>query len=154
DRSRRYDSASGLARDVERFLKHEPVEARPPSATYRLQKFLRRNRAAVLTTAIVAVAVVLGAAISVWQVVRAQNAEATLVAERRQYALERATEAAFSGDLAKARKAIIAAQKAGVEAHQVYWLQGLVHFQRGKFSDARKEFEASLEIKRTAAAMG
>src|SRR5262249_4150082 len=48
DRSRRYDTASNLARDVERYLKDEPVEARPPSATYRLRKLFRRNKAAVL----------------------------------------------------------------------------------------------------------
>jgi tetratricopeptide (TPR) repeat protein len=80
--------------------------------------------------------------------------DAALLAERRQNALERATEAAFSGDLDKARKAIVAAQKAGVGADQVYWLQGVVHFQRGKFDDAIKEFEASLELKKTAAALG
>src|SRR5262249_26021919 len=125
-------------RDVERYLKDEPVEARPPSTTYRLQKFLRRNRAAVLTTAIVTAAIVLGLAISVWQAMRAQDAEATLladqekhdqelrkktdelIAERRQHALDRAIEAAFGGDLEKARKTILEAQRAGVEAHQVY----------------------------------
>ncbi|MCI0459730.1 MAG: WD40 repeat domain-containing serine/threonine-protein kinase, partial [Gemmataceae bacterium] len=49
DRSRRYETASGLARDVERYLHDEPVEACPPSAGYRLRKFVRRNRAAVST---------------------------------------------------------------------------------------------------------
>src|SRR5262249_4319522 len=47
DRTRRYDTASGLARDVERYLRDEPVEARPPSSGYRLRKFVRRNRGAV-----------------------------------------------------------------------------------------------------------
>ena len=50
DRSRRYETANGLAADVRRYLDDEPVEARPPSAWYRLGKFARRNRAA-LTTA-------------------------------------------------------------------------------------------------------
>ena len=44
DRTRRYESAGGLARDVERFLSHEPVEAGPPSATYRLRKYARKHR--------------------------------------------------------------------------------------------------------------
>ncbi len=44
DRTRRYESASGLARDVERFLGDEAVEAGPPTAGYRLRKFLRRNK--------------------------------------------------------------------------------------------------------------
>jgi tetratricopeptide (TPR) repeat protein len=85
---------------------------------------------------------------------RLKKEEDERLAERRQYALDRAIEAAFGGDLEKARKVILAAQKAGVEAHQVYWLNGLVHYQRGKYEEAIKEFEASLELKRTAAALG
>src|SRR5262249_45521241 len=46
DRSRRYDTASNLARDVERYLKDEPVEARPPTAWYRVSKMVRRHRVA------------------------------------------------------------------------------------------------------------
>jgi tetratricopeptide (TPR) repeat protein/serine/threonine protein kinase len=46
DRNRRYESASALAADVQRFLKDEPVQACPPSATYRLRKFARRNKTA------------------------------------------------------------------------------------------------------------
>src|SRR5262249_42980951 len=48
DRTRRYEAASALARDVERYLQHQPVEAGPPSARYRLGKFLRRHRMAAL----------------------------------------------------------------------------------------------------------
>jgi tetratricopeptide (TPR) repeat protein len=48
ERSRRYETASGLARDVERFLADESVEACPPSAAYRLRKFIRRNRGSLL----------------------------------------------------------------------------------------------------------
>ena len=44
DRTRRYEAASALARDVERYMQHEPVEAGPPSRRYRLGKFLRRHR--------------------------------------------------------------------------------------------------------------
>jgi serine/threonine protein kinase/tetratricopeptide (TPR) repeat protein len=44
DRSRRYETASGLARDVERYLHDEPVEACPPTAAYRFRKFARRNK--------------------------------------------------------------------------------------------------------------
>jgi serine/threonine protein kinase/tetratricopeptide (TPR) repeat protein len=44
DRNRRYQTASGLARDLERYLADEPVEACPPSATYRLRKFARKHR--------------------------------------------------------------------------------------------------------------
>jgi tetratricopeptide (TPR) repeat protein len=43
DRNRRYDSANGLAQDVERYLADEPVAAGPPTAAYRLRKFARRH---------------------------------------------------------------------------------------------------------------
>ena len=46
DRTRRYETANGLARDIERYLDDEPVEACPPSATYRLRKFARKHRGA------------------------------------------------------------------------------------------------------------
>src|SRR5580765_2570734 len=52
DRARRYESASALAADVERYLADEPVEACPPSTVYRLRKFARRNKTT-LTAAII-----------------------------------------------------------------------------------------------------
>ena len=52
-RDRRYETANELARDVERYLANEPVEARPPSNSYRLAKFIRRNRLAVASAATV-----------------------------------------------------------------------------------------------------
>ena len=61
-RERRYETANGLARDIQRYLADEPVEARPPSAGYRLRKFLRRNRGPVLAAAMVLLAVVGGLA--------------------------------------------------------------------------------------------
>jgi hypothetical protein len=44
DRNRRYETASGVARDVEHYLHDEAVEACPPSALYRFRKFARRNQ--------------------------------------------------------------------------------------------------------------
>src|SRR5262249_25663333 len=46
DRNRRYETASALAADVQRYLHDEPVQACPPSAWYRFRKFVRRNKAA------------------------------------------------------------------------------------------------------------
>jgi len=54
DRGRRYDTANGLASDLQRYLTDEPVTAGPPTAAYRLRKFIRRNRVAVAIGAIVA----------------------------------------------------------------------------------------------------
>lgn len=74
DRARRYETASDLARDVQRYLHDEPVEACPPSAMYRFRKFARRNKAALTTAATVAFALLLGISISVWQAVLATQA--------------------------------------------------------------------------------
>ena len=62
ERDRRYESATGLANDVERFLNHEPVSAGPPTARYRLRKFVRRNRGRVAAAALILLALVAGAA--------------------------------------------------------------------------------------------
>jgi serine/threonine protein kinase len=51
DRSRRYGTPSDLAADVQRYLSHEPVLARAPSAAYRLRKYTRRHRAGVAAAA-------------------------------------------------------------------------------------------------------
>jgi serine/threonine protein kinase/formylglycine-generating enzyme required for sulfatase activity len=59
DRNRRYESANALALDVQHYLRDEPVQAGPPSQTYRLQKFLRRNRKPALAGAVLAVLAVL-----------------------------------------------------------------------------------------------
>ncbi len=60
DRTRRYETANGLAADIERHLNDETVTAGAPSAGYRLRKFVRRNRAPVIAACIVAAALVLG----------------------------------------------------------------------------------------------
>jgi tetratricopeptide (TPR) repeat protein len=166
DRSRRYDTASGLARDVERYLKDEPVEARPPSTWYRVRKMVRRNRMALTLAGVVAAVVVLGAAVTLWQASLAAAArrdaivaadtlktqEAERIAERRQEKLDRAIEAALGGDPVKADKLIVAAEAAGVAADQSHWLRGLVHYQQAKFEDAIREFERALAVRPTSVA--
>jgi serine/threonine protein kinase len=67
DRNRRYSTAGSLAQDVSRYLMHEPVEARPPSAWYRFTKFARRNKVAISTASMVAGALIVGTIVSVWQ---------------------------------------------------------------------------------------
>ena len=52
DRSRRYETANAFAVDVQRSLDDEPVQARPPSARYRVGKFVRRNRGPVLAASL------------------------------------------------------------------------------------------------------
>jgi WD40 repeat protein len=75
DRTRRYETASGVAQDIKRHLHHEPVAARPPSAAYRFRKLVRRNRLAVAAAGAVLLVLVLGIVGSTWQAVRATRAE-------------------------------------------------------------------------------
>jgi serine/threonine protein kinase len=72
-RDRRYETANGLARDIQRYLADEPVEARPPSAGYRLRKFLRRNKGAVLAVSLLTLALVGGIAGTTYGMLRAQQ---------------------------------------------------------------------------------
>jgi serine/threonine protein kinase/tetratricopeptide (TPR) repeat protein len=58
DRARRYETANGLARDVQRYLDGDPVEAGPPSRVYRLRKFARKHRAGLATVGAVILAVI------------------------------------------------------------------------------------------------
>ena len=58
DRARRYQTASELARDIERHLSSEPVEAGPPSTVYRIQKFIQRHKLGVSITALALAALV------------------------------------------------------------------------------------------------
>ena len=74
DRGRRYQAASGLARDLEHYLADEPVEACPPTAGYRLRKFARKHRTALVTAAAFAILLVAGVVVSTWQAVRATSA--------------------------------------------------------------------------------
>jgi WD40 repeat protein/serine/threonine protein kinase len=80
DRTRRYETANSLARDVERFLHDEPVEACPPSAGYKLRKFARKNRQLLATARVVLALLVLGVLVSTWQAFRARAAERSAVA--------------------------------------------------------------------------
>src|SRR5262249_2663174 len=75
-------SASTLARDIERYLGNEPVEARPPSAWYRFRKMAQRNKVALTTAALVTVALLAGIIASIWQAVRATQAERDAVVQR------------------------------------------------------------------------
>ena len=75
DRRRRYETANGLALDVERFLNHEAVDARPPSTFYRLRKLARRHKVALTTLSAIAGTLVAGVVTSTLFALRAHEAE-------------------------------------------------------------------------------
>jgi serine/threonine protein kinase len=103
DRGRRYETANGLARDLERYMNDEPVSACPPTTAYRLQKFVRRNRTALLIAisafaALIALVAIL--TVSNVRVARERNQKAVALTER-----ERALAAAkASADRAEAQR--------------------------------------------------
>ena len=77
DRTRRYETANGFAADVQRYLAGEAVQAHPPSAGYRLKKFVRRNRGQVIAASLVLAALVAGVVGTTVGLVRAnRSAEA------------------------------------------------------------------------------
>ncbi|TDJ68580.1 MAG: serine/threonine protein kinase [Planctomycetota bacterium] len=64
DRTRRYESVSDLAKDIERHLRNEPVLAGPPGALYKSRKFVRRHRVGVLAGVVVATGILVGLALA------------------------------------------------------------------------------------------
>jgi serine/threonine protein kinase len=101
DRDRRYESASALAADVERYLGDEPVEVGPPSRVYRLRKFVRRNRRLLAVAGLFAVVLVAATAVSAWQAMLARKAQ---------------SEAEFDRDRAKSAQAHAEAESARAKA--------------------------------------
>ncbi len=110
DRARRYETANGLAMDVQRYLDDEPVVARPPSNLYRFQKLVRRNILAFFAALAVTTALVIGLGLSTWQFVAKSRAEREQNRLREQAVQAQASEArlrqlAQTQELAARRKA-------------------------------------------------
>ena len=92
DRARRYETANGLALDIEHHLNHEPVAAAAPSTLYRAGKFVRRHKAGLAFASALAFLLVMGVFISTWQAVRATRAERAQTLLRQQAEAARANE--------------------------------------------------------------
>jgi tetratricopeptide (TPR) repeat protein len=75
ERGRRYETANGFAADVLRFLPGEPVIAHPPSAAYRMKKFVRRNKGQVIAASLVLFALLAGIAGTTWGLFEARQAK-------------------------------------------------------------------------------
>ena len=76
DRTRRYDTVNALALEIGRYLNSEPVLAGPPSASYRVRKFIRRNRGSVLAAAIVVFVLIAGLTGTTFGLIQAQRERA------------------------------------------------------------------------------
>jgi non-specific serine/threonine protein kinase/serine/threonine-protein kinase len=82
DRTRRYETANGMARDLERYLAGEPLEAAPPSHTYRLGKLISKHRLALYTAASITFLLIAGIVATSWMALRARRAERDALVER------------------------------------------------------------------------
>ncbi|MCW5555259.1 MAG: serine/threonine protein kinase [Verrucomicrobiae bacterium] len=91
DRTRRYETANGLAMDIQRHLHNEPVTARPPSRLYEFQKTVRRHKFGFAAAAGLILVLTLGVLASSWQALRATRAKAAAVAEKQRADREAAT---------------------------------------------------------------
>jgi serine/threonine protein kinase/Flp pilus assembly protein TadD len=118
-RDRRYETANGLGRDIQRYLADEPVEARPPSVSYRLRKLLRRNKGSVLAASLVLLALVGGVIGTTLGMIHAdqarrreaeQRTNAEKARDRTRQALDAMT-SSVTGDSLTAQKAIGDEQK-------------------------------------------
>jgi tetratricopeptide (TPR) repeat protein len=122
DRTRRYETANGLAMDVQRYLNNDPVVARPPSRLYRFQKLVRRNKIIFIASGLVLLSLVVGLGLSTWLFFREREArhEQMILREKAENAEQRAENAE---QRAEAREKI---NQAAIYVHQ------------GKFDEASK----------------
>lgn len=127
DRSRRYETVSAFAADVQHFLDDEPVLARPASAAYRFRKFAGRNKSTLVAASLVFTTLVVGTILSTWQAIRAIRAEGN-ANEQRDLANRKATEAETQSaraavERARAQERAIVARKNQYLANMTLALQ-------------------------------
>lgn len=110
DRNRRYESANSLAADIDRYLNDEPVQACPPSATYRLRKFTRRHKAVFVAGAAVAFAamVALGSLIGSVLILSASNEQVGREQRQTAEALKRERDSSYVQRIALAERELAA----------------------------------------------
>ncbi len=122
DRGRRYETANGLAMDIQRHLHNEPVVARPPSNLYRFQKMARRNKLVFAAASAIALALLAGLGFSSWSFLRERAAHAGEIAarrtaeEQRQRAEDNAATAQEQRKLAETREA---------ETHRLFYVANM-----------------------------
>jgi serine/threonine protein kinase/tetratricopeptide (TPR) repeat protein len=163
DRTRRYETASHFSADIQRFMSHEPVDASPPSASYRLRKFIRRNPAGVAAAAVVAVVLVAASAVSATFGVNATRAREEMSRQSRlreaveEFFLDRVygtldPDVAGAGDISA--RAIL--DHAGSAVNSVHEPEleaairhdfGVLYQSLGMYEKARSHLEAALELR-------
>jgi tetratricopeptide (TPR) repeat protein len=138
DRNRRYSTAGALAQDVSRFLMDQPVEARPPSTWYRFSKFARRNKVGISTASMVAGALILGTAISVWQARLAIRER-----DEKEIALQQARAAE---DAANDARATLERFTERLNTSAILLASGRAHADAGRWADAYKAYTEATAV--------
>jgi tetratricopeptide (TPR) repeat protein len=115
DRARRYETANGLAMDIGRYLADEPVTASPPSAAYRMKKFVRRNKGPVAAAAGLLLALSAGVVGTAIGLLRAENAR-QIAQTKEQEALQEKAKALEAAEGERLAKEEVQTQKSEVEA--------------------------------------
>lgn len=159
DRTRRYQTANGLAMDVQRFLDNEPVLACPPSRLYRLQKLVRRNKVVFTAGTVVAAVLIAGIGVSTffWYQ-ECQERKQAVAAEQQQERLRldaenrgRITQAGFLILQSKTNEADDLINQAPIikpsfEAEWALRSVGMWDALKGQWAEAAKRFSLLLEV--------
>jgi hypothetical protein len=158
DRKRRYETANGLAMDVQRFLDNEPVIARPPRRLYRLQKLVRRNRVVFAAGLVVAVTLIGALVVSTQLMLKERGAKQRAeAAEAQQTRLrmeaedrERIARAAFMIDQGKMQEADdlvdkVSTLQSSLEAESVLRVLGEWQVLQSHWNEASARFNLLLQ---------
>jgi eukaryotic-like serine/threonine-protein kinase len=146
DRTRRYESASGMAAELQRYLNDEPVVARPPSSLYRFQKLVRRNQTLFIAGGAVLASLIFGLSVSIYELHR------TLQIERLRHQgevlgaqLRNAGQMLSQGKVEETEELMNHVQDYPSDSI-IYNVLGGVHAQMGKWDLARKDLARSIEV--------
>lgn len=149
ERTRRYRSASELADDIQNYLKGAPLIAGPESAVYQIKKFVKRKRALVTATAVVAAALVVGLAVSTVMYLKAQRALDALAKLETQVEADRNLSTVQKLYAEGRYQAALAEIEAHLERKDVGPKSRLLHahllFEVGRFSDAEAKLKKLLD---------
>jgi len=164
DREKRYQSAADLAADIRRFLTEQPIAARPPSMSYQLRKFARRNKAIVAGVVVAVIGLGVGTGAAVWKAYEAtierdhalrESRKASRINAFLQQVLGSADPALADSDVTVRETLDRAAASADVELADEPEVLAAVHHQLGqiyhrltRFDDAERHLEIALRERR------
>ena len=147
DRTRRYASATDLASDIRRHLHHQPVVAGPPSAAYRVRKFVRRNRGLVTAAALVFAVLIAGVAGTSWQaVVATAQRDRAVTAEQQQSRERQRAETARTEAEEQRRLAVAAEQQQSRERQRAEEQRRLAEQREKEATEARDQLQIVTEF--------